>query len=214
MRTLRYLLAWYFFLLCILTAFPGILFGLTIPKIDDPLRFKISIAMDVVIMVAALVFGRAWWVLWHEKFYARWWCIAASVTSLLAPVSFLIIYPLDPRPKVFWSSVGFLSFYSLPAAIGIGGILFGCTDAARSLPLDLQPHFGRVILDSVLLFHLTCIFVSGLVFCARELLKHRHIAPAYLVVIALLGYVSLSFYRSLRRTVHNRRAEMKEISAN
>lgn len=210
MRTLRYLLAWYFFLLCMLTAVPGVGYVWTIPKIGDPLRFKIAIAMEVVIILVAAVFGRAWWVLWHERLSARRWCIAASVTNLIAPVGFSILILRGPKSSDFWQIVATLA---VPIAIGVAGIAFAFTDAAKSLPRGLQPHLGRVILDSLLLLHLACIFVSGLIICARELLKHRHIPPAYLVVVVLFGYVSWTLFRSLRRTVHNRRAEMKEIAA-
>lgn len=173
------------------------------------MRLKISVAMEITISVGALVYGRAWWVLWHEKLPAKAWCIAASVTSLIVPVAFSSLMVIGPKSSDFWQII---AFYTVFVAIGVGGILFAFTDAARSLSPGLKPHLGRVILDSVLLLHLACIFASGLVICAREFLKHRHIPPAYLALVALFGCVSWGLFRSLWRTMRNRRAEIHSLS--
>lgn len=202
MRTLRYLLAWYFFLLCILTAVPGLGYGWTIPKIGDPLRFKIAIAMEIGITMAAIVFGRGWWVLWHEELSARTWCITASVTSLIVPVLFSSLLLIGPKSSYFWPTI---TFYAVFVVIGVGGIVFALTDAARSLSPSLQPHLGRVIVDSVLLLHLACIFVSALVICAREFMKYRHVPAAHLVVVTLFGCGSWGLVQSLRRKLRDRR---------
>jgi len=83
--------------------------------------------MALTMILAVYAFARAWWVMWHEQLPARVWCVAASGMSLVLPVLIPILYFLG-RPSGFWRSVGILT---VPLAIGIGGVLFGLTDAAR-----------------------------------------------------------------------------------
>lgn len=204
MRTLRYLFAWYFFILCVLTAAGGIAFGLTIRKIADPSPLKISVATEIAMILAGLVFGRASWVLWHEKLAAKVWCTAACVISLIIPAFFLIVYLLGPRREDFWKSAVLLSFFTVPVAIGIGGILLGFSDAAKPLEPSVRPHPGHSIVTSILLLIVVGNFIYGAVKGVQGFIRHKHLSPMYFIVLAAFALGSCLLVWVLRRELRER----------
>jgi hypothetical protein len=210
-RTLRYLLAWYFFGLGILTAAPSLVFVKSVFKGGDSLRLAIYLGMEIAMIAAAFAFGKAWWVLKHEKLPAKLWCIAASATSLIVPVMFLIFYALDPRHKDFWQSVGLVSFYMVPIAIGIGGILLGLSDAANPHAVTL-PHLGLPILISAFLLLSVVRFVRTLVVCVFGFIEHRRLPASYFVDLAVCGFIILVGIWFVRRELRQRGTRLSEIA--
>ncbi len=205
MRTLRYILCWYFWLLFVVTA---CILVIVEPRVllnggarTGPLHITIQIAMAVTMIAATFVFGKAWWVLWHEQLPARAWCIAASVASSIAPAILLTLYALGGRPAGFWQTVG---FFMVPLTIGIGGILFGLTDAVEPLPPVMRPHLGHTILTSVLLLYFGVGFVSGAVWGGIGFVRHKHLPMSYFVGLALCGLLLCAAFLKLKQELRKR----------
>lgn len=205
MRTLRYILCWYFWLLFVVTACVLVIVE---PRVflnggarNDSLHITIQIAMAFAMIVAALAFGKAWWALWHEQLPARTWCIAASIASLIAPAVLLTLYALGGRPLGFWRVVG---IFMVPLVIGIGGILFGLTDAVKPLPPTTRPHLGHAILTSILLLYFGVAFVSGALWSGIGFIRHKHLPTSSFVEIALCGFLSCVAFLKLKQELHKR----------
>jgi hypothetical protein len=209
------LLAWYFFGLGIFTAAPTLDFTLdfvkTAFKDGDSLRIAISLGMEIALIAAAFAFGKAWWVLRNEKLPAKPWCIAASATSLIVPVMFLTFYALDPRRKDLLHSVGLVSFYMLPIAIGIGGILLGLSDVANPHAVT-RPHLGLPILISAFLLLWVIKFTRTFVICVLRFREHRHVPTTYFVDLAVCGSIIWIGIWFVRRELRQRGARLREIT--
>lgn len=214
MRTLRYLLCWYFWILFVFTACilvviePRPLFN-DIANNGDALRFKIDIAMVIATIVAAAAFAKAWWVLWHEKLSARVWCIAASATSLVLPVLLVILCVVSGQIAHLWPVA---SAFMVPVAIGIGGILFGVSDAAKPLSPVARPHLGHAIVTSIFLIGFGVNFVRGAIACALRLINHKQVPAPYVVALSLCGFLTLAALWLLRRELRERGIEPSEAT--
>jgi hypothetical protein len=105
----------------------------------------------------------------------------------------------------FWQRVGF--FMVPPLAIGIGGILFGLSDAAKPLPPATRPHLGHAILTSVLSLYFGFGFVSGVVWGSLQFMRHKHLQTSYFTGIALCGFLFLATLLKLKQDLRKRRVE-------
>jgi hypothetical protein len=137
-RTVRYLLSWYFWILFGFTGAAAILIEPVAilegrNKIHDPMYAGVGLALEIASIAAAFAFVKAWWVLRRDALPARFWCISASLASLILPVGFPSMYLISHHPDYpeFWRTA---RFFAIPASIGIAGILFAFTDGARPLP--------------------------------------------------------------------------------
>ena len=215
MRIVRYLLCWYFWFLFVVTACILIIVEPSILRKDSAgtgsLHFTIQIAMAVAMIVATLVFAKAWWVLWHEQLPARVWCIAASVVSLVAPAIFLTLYFLGGRPAGFWQRVG---FFMVPLTIGIGGILFGLSNTVEPLPPATRPHLGHATVSSVLLLYVGVAFVSGVVWGGLQFIRHKHLPMSYFTGLGLCGFLSLATFLKLKQDLRKRRTGITSAVTN
>lgn len=213
-RTLRYLLCWYFWILFVSTA--CVLVGIeshrwfertTSSNASLPIRFEITIA--VAMILAASTFAKAWWVLWHEKLSARVWCIAASATSLVLPVLLVILCVLGGQIARFWPLA---IVFVVAIAIGIGGILFGVSDAAKPLSPVARPHLGHAIVTSIFLFGFAFNFVRGAVACVIRFMDHKGVPASYFVGLFLCGFLTLAALWLLRRELRDRGTEPSEAT--
>lgn len=70
----------------------------------------------MLVLAAALAFGRAWWVVWKNKKSEKRWGIVASLLSILVPL---------PMLHFGWSTFleEFLGFYWPTAVFGLCGLI-------------------------------------------------------------------------------------------
>jgi hypothetical protein len=130
----RAFMSWYF---CF---FAVALFGATILDVRDAVQGRTFnhlslrfVAVMASFLLAAIVFGEAWWSVWRKKSYGRRWAIAASLLSLLQATSMLFV-----GWKAF--EIWFVNFNWLPTVFGVVGLI------AFSRPYDAGgPKAGSTI---------------------------------------------------------------------
>lgn len=204
MRTIRYLLCWYFWILFVSTAcvLVGIAYGGWIERTTKTsLDIGIEITIAVAMILAALTFAKAWWMLWHEKLSARVWCVVASATSLVLPVILVILCILSGSIARLWPVA--CVFVAL-IAIGIGGIFFGASEGAKALSPAARPHLGQAIVTSIFLCGFAVNFVRGAIAGALRFMDHKHVPESYFVGLALCGFLTLAAAWLLRRELRER----------
>ena len=136
MRTFRYILSWYFWILFCFSAAVGVLI--------EPRQFMhgwirgqttsltvINLLLEVLTLISAFVFAKAWWVLRRDKRSAKLWCISASLVSLILPIFLPTLSLIGGRLHEFWRIA---AFCAVPTSIGVAGLLFAFTEAAKPLP--------------------------------------------------------------------------------
>jgi hypothetical protein len=135
-RTFRYILSWYFWILFCFSGAVGVLIE---PRQfihgwiagQTPSLTVINLLLEVLTLVSAFVFVKAWWVLRRDKRRAKLWCISASLVSLIFPVCLPTLSLISGRLSEFW---WVSASCAVPASIGVAGLLFAFTEAAKPLP--------------------------------------------------------------------------------
>jgi hypothetical protein len=75
-----------------------------------------TLPLAAILLIASLVFGRAWWTVWKRRNSARVWGIVASLLSLLAALPMLFF-----GVPVFWKTL--TSFFWPSTVLGIVGLI-------------------------------------------------------------------------------------------
>jgi hypothetical protein len=128
--------AWYFWILVCCTGAiaiivePKLIIELVIKR-QSHLSILIQSAFELLMIILTLVYLKTWWVLRRDKLSAGAWCISASVVSLLFATGFPSLDLIGGHFSDFWRLA---RFFAVPVSIGIAGVWFGFTDAAKPLP--------------------------------------------------------------------------------
>jgi hypothetical protein len=96
-----------------------VLLGVTAKIVLNFIRGQASsraLPLAAILLLASLVFGRAWWTGWKRKNSEKVWGIVASLLSLLAAFPMLFF-----GVTVFWKT--FVSFYWPSTVLGIVGLI-------------------------------------------------------------------------------------------
>jgi hypothetical protein len=95
LRVLRFFIGWMFAissLICVVMAFwlihrtfEGYGFG--------AYSHLLVLLLHLIFPLASIVFGIAWWTIWKERTFSRFWGIAASVLIMVSPIRHIMLHP-------------------------------------------------------------------------------------------------------------------------
>jgi hypothetical protein len=95
LRVLRFYYGWMFAmssLICVILAFWVIHHTFTRHNLDVFFHLKILL-LFLILPVGASVFGVAWWAIWKERKFSRFWGIAASFLTMVSPIRHIMLHP-------------------------------------------------------------------------------------------------------------------------
>jgi hypothetical protein len=145
MRTFRYVLSWYYWVLALFNSAVAVML---MPRLIMKNRpdtqhalglFVISIAMGIFIVVAAFLFGMAWWFLFRDRpSVGKKWVVAASLTNLFVSLGLPLLFLSRWGVSGFWDGE---KVFGVPAAFGIAG-LFAFSSAENRRKDNEAEHDG------------------------------------------------------------------------
>lgn len=139
MRTFRYVLSWFYWLLGVFNACVAVFVMPDVvlhprPSIH-PQSLPILITMGAFIFAAAIVYLMAWWVLRRASISGRRWIIAASIINLGTAAGVSLLFVRIGGTAGLWSGI---KLFAIPVVFGVASLF--SSDSGELPPVNPIRH--------------------------------------------------------------------------